>query len=135
MLMGFNHLTLAVTDISRSVDFYRFLGFRPIARWSAGAYLSLEDLWLCISLHAARTLNSRSDYTHYAFSISPGDFLNFVSKVRAAGIREWQVNKSEGHSIYFYDPDLHKLEAHVGNLQTRLQACRANPYRGMEFFD
>src|SRR5580704_8538598 len=108
MLVGFNNLTLAVTDISRSVDFYRFLGFRPIARWSAGAYLSLGDLWLCISLDAAPAPNSRSDNTHYAFSISATDFPSFVSKLRAAGVREWRVNQSEGDSIYFYDHDLHK---------------------------
>lgn len=56
MLTGLNHLTLAVTDVDRSLDFYRdLLGFVPHARWQSGAYLSLGELWLCLSLDAARS--------------------------------------------------------------------------------
>jgi hypothetical protein len=29
----------------------------------------------------------------------------------------------------------HKLEAHVGDLASRLVACRERPYAGMKFFD
>jgi catechol 2,3-dioxygenase-like lactoylglutathione lyase family enzyme len=50
MLRGLNHLTLAVRELPRSVDFYhRILGFRLEATWDAGAYLSLGGLWLCLS--------------------------------------------------------------------------------------
>ena len=42
MLTGLNHLTLAVSDLDRSFEFYRhLLGFTPHARWQGGAYLSL----------------------------------------------------------------------------------------------
>lgn len=50
MLTGLNHLTLAVSDLDRSFEFYRhLLGFTPHARWQGGAYLSLGALWLCLS--------------------------------------------------------------------------------------
>ena len=40
MLTGLNHLTLAVSDLDRSFEFYRhLLGFTPHARWQGGAYL------------------------------------------------------------------------------------------------
>ena len=47
MLLGLNHLTLAVSEVERSFRFYvEVLGFIPKARWHQGAYLVLGDLWL-----------------------------------------------------------------------------------------
>lgn len=72
MLTGLNHLTLAVSDLDRSFEFYRhLLGFTPHARWQGGAYLSLGALWLCLSRDEARAQQSARDYTHYAFSVAP----------------------------------------------------------------
>ena len=138
MLKGLNHLTLAVSDIAGSIDFYHHLLGLPLhARWDSGAYLSCGDLWLCLSLDAQRhyIASQESDYTHYAFSIDENDFAAFVARLTQAGVTSWKENKSEGESFYFLDPDGHKLEAHVGNLAQRLAACRAKPYKGMVFFD
>ena len=56
MLTGLNHLTLAVSDVSRSLAFYRdVLQLRVEASWDAGAYLSLPGLWLCLSLDPLRS--------------------------------------------------------------------------------
>ncbi|WP_439879347.1 fosfomycin resistance glutathione transferase [Pseudomonas prosekii] len=134
MLTGLNHLTLAVTDLNRSVAFYRdLLQLRLDATWDAGAYLSLPGLWLCLSLDPLRNPAPAADYTHYAFSIGAADFAVFVERLRAAGVQEWRDNRSEGASFYFLDPDGHKLEAHVGDLASRLAACRQRPYAGMQF--
>lgn len=43
-------------------------------------------------------------------------------------------NRSEGASFYFLDPDGHRLEAHVGDLASRLRTCREHPYAGMRFY-
>lgn len=136
MLTGLNHLTLAVSDLPRSLAFYRdVLSLRVEATWDAGAYLSLPGLWLCLSLDAQRSCEPSVDYTHYAFSIAQADFPLFVQKLKAANVREWRDNRSEGASFYFLDPDGHKLEAHVGDLASRLAACRLKPYAGMRFYD
>ncbi|WP_085694327.1 MULTISPECIES: fosfomycin resistance glutathione transferase [unclassified Pseudomonas] len=136
MLTGLNHLTLAVTDLERSLAFYRdVLGLRAEATWDAGAYLSLPGLWLCLSLDPERNPEPAADYTHYAFGLDEADFLPFVQRLRAANVREWRDNRSEGASFYFLDPDGHKLEAHVGDLASRLAACRQEPYAGMRFFN
>ncbi|WP_211463241.1 fosfomycin resistance glutathione transferase [Collimonas silvisoli] len=136
MLTGINHITLAVRDLATGIDFYQgLLGFRLAARGDAGAYLSLGELWLCLSLDETQTKNPQTDYTHYAFSISPSNFADFQEKLRAEGVAAWKDNKSEGDSFYFLDPDGHKLEAHVGDLATRLAQCRIRPYSGMKFFD
>lgn len=136
MLTGLNHLTFAVRDVARSVDFYtRLLGFTPAATWNAGAYLTLDGAWLCLSLDPLRAQEPQPDYTHYAFSISHGRFADFAALLRANGVREWKQNSSEGESLYFLDPDGHKLEAHVGDLASRLAQCRQKPYAGMQFYD
>jgi catechol 2,3-dioxygenase-like lactoylglutathione lyase family enzyme len=139
LLNGLNHLTLAVADLERSFAFYKdLLGFRPAAIWDTGAYLELGALWLCLSLdskRAERAAGAAPDYTHYAFSIAQDDFAAFRARLLAAGVPEWRQNKSEGDSFYFLDPDGHQLEAHVGNLASRLAECRVAPYAGMRFFE
>lgn len=138
MLTTLNHLTLAVSELARSVDFYHhLLGMRLHARWDNGAYLTCGDIWICLSVDEARRVTSaeQSDYTHYAFSIDEGELAAFTMRLEQAGVVSWKVNKSEGASYYFLDPDGHKLEAHVGDLAQRLAACRAKPYQGMVFFD
>ncbi|MFJ2485860.1 fosfomycin resistance glutathione transferase [Pseudomonas sp. NPDC087639] len=136
MLTGLNHLTLAVSDLNRSLGFYRdVLGLRVEATWDAGAYLSLPGLWLCLSFDSQLTAEPCADYTHYAFSLGEADFPLFVEQLKAASVREWRDNRSEGASFYFLDPDGHKLEAHVGDLASRLAACRLKPYAGMRFYD
>ncbi|MGW8465172.1 fosfomycin resistance glutathione transferase [Pseudomonas sp. CLCA07] len=136
MLTGLNHLTLAVTDLNRSVTFYqKLLQLRLGATWDTGAYLSLPGLWLCLSLDPLRQSEPAADYTHYAFSLDAADFPMLVERLRSANVQEWRDNRSEGASFYFLDPDGHKLEAHVGDLASRLAACRQRPYEGMKFFD
>ena len=137
MLTALNHLTLAVTALPRSLDFYQqVLGCRLHARWDAGAYLTLGELWLCLSVDAQRgQATTAPDYTHYAFSVAQADFAAFVAHARAQGVHEWKTNRSEGDSFYFLDPDGHQLEAHVGSLESRLAQCRLQPYAGMQFFD
>jgi catechol 2,3-dioxygenase-like lactoylglutathione lyase family enzyme len=135
MLSGLNHLTLAVNDLDRSFAFYvDMLGFSPKARWAQGAYLTLGELWLCLSLDGARVEQPRHDYTHYAFSIAPEDFAAFAARLRANKVEEWKSNRSEGESLYFLDPDRHALEIHCGDLTSRLAACREKPYAGMVFY-
>jgi catechol 2,3-dioxygenase-like lactoylglutathione lyase family enzyme len=135
MLSGLNHLTLAVTDLDRSVVFYgELLQLRLEAKWNGGAYLSLPGLWLCLSFDPLRRTEPAADYTHYAFSTNAEDFPALVARLNAARVASWRDNRSEGNSFYFLDPDGHKLEVHVGDLASRLKACRHAPYAGMEFF-
>ncbi|HFF1652839.1 TPA: fosfomycin resistance glutathione transferase [Providencia rettgeri] len=137
MLNGINHLTLAVSDIIRSIYFYQsLLGMKLHAKWKHGAYISCGDLWLCLSVDISRQhlAPSETDYTHYAFSISESNFALLVNKLKENEVLVWKENKSEGDSFYFLDPDGHKLELHVGDLTQRLKSCQCSPYDGMEFY-
>jgi len=137
MLKGINHITLAVSDLQLSINFYeKILGMRLHAKWDRGAYLECGELWLCLSFDSQRSFVNpeASDYTHYAFAIEERDFEHFLLSLEEANVSIWKINKSEGKSCYFLDPDGHKLEAHVGGLSERLAACREKPYDGMVFF-
>lgn len=131
---GVNHVTLAVRDLDRAAHFYvQVLGGKRRAQWVRGAYLELGTLWLCLELdaHAARQV----DDSHLAFSVDAQGFASLGEAIRLSGARIWKENRSEGASLYFEDPDGHKLEIHVGDLRTRLASCRDKLYEGMEFFD
>lgn len=132
MLCGLNHITIAVSDLDNSFRFYtQLLGFKPHARWDAGAYLSLGDLWLCLSCD---TPIPSQDYSHIALDCAADKFNVIAAQLRSTQVTEWKKNTSEGNSLYFLDPDGHKLEIHCGNLQTRLAALKEKPYEGLVWF-
>ena len=121
MLRGLNHLTFAVYDLPRALDFYcRVLGAELHAKWDQGAYVTIGNCWVCLSRDDKT--HPSSDYSHIAFSIDAEAFEFFSKKLQEEGVEIWKQNNREGDSIYFLDPDGHKLEAHVGNLKTRLKS-------------
>lgn len=129
MITGLNHLTLAVSDLDRSVAFYRdILGATPRAAGDGMAYLSLGALWLC--LEVSDEVSPASGGTHYAFTASGPAFETLSRRVRAAAPL-WKENRSEGASVYFLDPDGHRLELHDGDLESRLAHYRAHPEKGV----
>lgn len=122
MLKGLNHITIAVSDLERSLYFYiNALGFKGHVKWKQGAYLSLGDLWLCLSVDKP---DEKTDYSHIAFSISQQDFTDFSHKLIKLDIAQWKENASEGDSLYLLDPDGHKLEIHSGDLYSRLESIK-----------
>jgi catechol 2,3-dioxygenase-like lactoylglutathione lyase family enzyme len=135
MIRGINHVTLAVRDLGRSFSFYAdVLGLQPVARWYKGAYLEAGTDWLCLTLDESTRSSSLPEYTHLAFTVSASEFASAVQRLRAADVKCWQQNHSEGESFYFLDPDEHKLELHVGTLASRLDSLKKNPPRELEIF-
>lgn len=123
-ITGVNHITLAVGDLERSKAFYTdLLGGKLRATGEGGAYLELGSLWLCL-LPSPSPVIPRGDYTHLAFSCEPDQFSDMAGKIITRA-KLWQDNTSEGESLYFLDPDGHKLELHIGNLDSRLAHYRA----------
>ncbi|AWK85824.1 VOC family protein [Azospirillum thermophilum] len=134
-MRGLNHLTLAVSDLDRSLGFYRdLLGFRLRARWPAGAYLEAGPLWLCLSVDPQASRAVRCDYTHVAFDVAAEGFAGLAERVRAVAPL-WRENRSEGCSLYVLDPDGHRLELHVGSLDSRLEDYRRRRPEGMVLYD
>lgn len=131
MITGINHITLAVSDLNTSLEFYiNTLGFTGHVKWDNGAYLTIGDLWLCLSRDDPCP---KVDYSHIAFNISSADYDRFCTRLTSQGIKQWKDNKSEGVSFYLLDPDGHKLEIHVGDLNSRLKELETSPYSGLVY--
>lgn len=133
MISGMNHITLAVTNIDRSFTFYKdVLGLKPLVKWKGGAYFlvpeslgeNLQGFWFCLNVDENRV--PTPCYTHYAFSVNLQDFEVLSRRIQEAGAPIFKDNTSPGESLYFQDPDGHKLEIHVGTWRARLQAKREN---------
>lgn len=131
MITSLNHITLAVKDIERSFAFYRHvLGFTPLCKWEGSAYFLVGDpnhfsaLWFCLDRDRDREKTQCS--THYAFSVSLEDFKTLSEQIINSGAEIFKVNTSSGASLYFLDPDGHKLEIHTGDWQTRMMAKKEN---------
>jgi catechol 2,3-dioxygenase-like lactoylglutathione lyase family enzyme len=137
MVTGLNHVTFSVNDLDRAFGFYTdVLGLKQVARWYKGAYLAAGDLWLCLSLEKDipnHPLNH--SYDHIAFSVSEKDFQSLCSRIVDAGAELWPENHSDGDSLYFRDPDGHKLEIHVTDLKSRVEALKQHPPRDLILFD
>lgn len=125
MITGMNHITLAVADIDKSFEFYtKILGLKPLVKWDKGAYFAIGDFWFCLNVDVNRKPNPC--YTHYAFSVSKGDFAALSAQIISSGTVIFKENTSPGESLYFLDPDGHKLELHVSNVDERLQIKKQN---------
>lgn len=128
MITGINHLTLAVRDINISFVFYKdLLGFTPLVKWSKGAYFTIGDsgFWFCLNVNDKRVPNPC--YTHYAFSVSQADFTSLANRIISSGTKVFKQNVSFGESLYFLDPDEHKLEIHASNIHERLAIKKNDP--------
>ena len=135
MVRGINHATLSVRDLEVSFAFYvNVLGMRPVARWYKGAYLEAGPDWVCLTLDDRTRSGSLPEYTHLAFTVDESEFSVVVERLRETGAECWQENRSPGDSFYFLDPNGHKLEIHVADLQTRLRTLEEKPPKDLVIF-
>jgi catechol 2,3-dioxygenase-like lactoylglutathione lyase family enzyme len=136
MITGLNHVTLSIKDVEASFAFYiQVLGLEPVAKWPKGAYLLAGDVWIALILDEHLRKEPLPEYSHIAFTVSPQDFEPMCRRIRQAGTQIWQENWTEGDSLYFVDPNGHKLEIHASDLKARIKTARERPWEGLEFFD
>lgn len=125
-VQGVNHITLAVRELDRAWTFWvDVLGCRPLMRSPRSAYLLAGELWLCLVVDPTRTDPPLSDYTHLALDVSAEAFEGLRQRVLDSGARPFQDNVTEGQSMYVLDPDGHKVELHVGDWRSRIEALKA----------
>ncbi|ASE59885.1 metallothiol transferase fosB [Staphylococcus saprophyticus] len=125
MIQSINHVTYSVSDIKASITFYKdILKANILVESDKTAYFTVGGLWLALNEEKDIPRNEIAySYTHMAFTIDESEFDEWYQ-----WYKDNNVNILEGrnrdvrdkNSIYFTDPDVHKLELHTGTLQDRL---------------
>ena len=127
-ITGLNHVTLAVSNLDRSLTFYRdLLGLQVRGLWPSGAYLEAGSLWLCLSHDQEARTVPHPDSTHVAFSAASLAEFEVLSEAIRAQAPIWKEITGKGALLFFLDPDGHRLELHLGTLATRLADWRLHP--------
>lgn len=143
MIKGINHINLSVQDIEKSFIFYKeILGLTPLCKSEGSAYFlaGAPDnpgcLWVSLDLDRDQKRKPSPCNTHIALSIADKDFDAMSEKIIKSGATMFKENTSPGKSLYFLDPDDHKLEIHVGDWQSRIRAKKENPgpWKKVEWF-
>lgn len=127
-IKGFTHVSLSVTDLERSLAFYRdLLGLGVfVDRFDGSAFEGEEVMLLagrtvlCLQAHAAndgeRFDPTHSGLDHLAFTVESMDELEQLGRaLDAAGIRHSGIRPIThfGHLIEVRDPDGIQVELHV----------------------
>ena len=132
MITGINHITISVSNIGVSFDFYKeVLGFKPVMKSSFSAYLLLSDLW--IALQEEKVERSNNTYSHIALNVKKDDYISMVEKLKEFNVIEWKKNDTEGDSFYFLDPSGNKFELHYSDLNSRINHGKRN-WKNVEWF-
>lgn len=143
MITGINHINIAVKDIEKSFAFYKnVLGFKPLCKSEGSAYLLAGEpdapgcLWFSLDLDRNNVRIPAPCNTHIAFSVSPENFQQLSKQIIASDAHIYKDNDTPGDSLYFLDPDGHKLEIHVGTWQGRIAYRKQNPgkWKNVEWY-
>lgn len=122
-ILGFHHLSLTVTDLARSTQWYRsVLGLDLVAEIVGEGFsrmrLRAPDSGTTLSLtaHDQRTGENfderRPGMDHVALQVGPGDIDTFKRRFEELGVEHSEVKASAGGGamITFRDPDHIQIE-------------------------
>lgn len=138
-IMGLNHLTFSVSDLDRSIAFYRdALGAQLLVKGTTTAYFSLAGLWIALNVERSIPRDEiLSSYTHIAWTIADSDFDAWQERLTHLNVNILpgrMRDERDKRSIYFTDSDGHKFELHTGSLHDRLAYYKGEKSH-MVFFD
>jgi catechol 2,3-dioxygenase-like lactoylglutathione lyase family enzyme len=86
---GFNHVTIRVTDLERSLTFYRdVLGMRLVHHGRKDVYLEWGTAWVCLIERDGKAEEGSQGpgVDHIAFSIAEEDFDDAVAVLQKAKV-------------------------------------------------
>jgi metallothiol transferase len=138
-IKGINHLLFSVSDLGRSIAFYKdVFNARLLVKGKTTAYFDLNGIWLALNVEKDIPRQEiHQSYTHIAFSINEEDLEPMYKRLKdlEVNILPGRIrNEKDKMSIYFSDPDGHKFEFHTGTLQDRIDYYKQEKGH-MEFFD
>ncbi|UOB20003.1 metallothiol transferase FosB [Macrococcus armenti] len=126
MIKGINHITFSVSNLEKSIYFYEeILKGKLLMKGNTSAYIDIAGVWIALNLERNIVRSEvNPSYSHIAFTISETDFKFWEQRLlkENVNILEGRTRSKEDKlSIYFTDPDGHRLELHTGTLDDRLK--------------
>jgi len=124
-----NHITFAVEDIEKSVEFYQIVfNAKLLARSENLAYFDVSGIWIALNVERNIPSKERQEtYSHIAFSMSESDQVKFIEHLKMNNVeftRGRPRNKREGQSVYVRDYNGHLFEFHSKSKNDRLEYYR-----------
>jgi catechol 2,3-dioxygenase-like lactoylglutathione lyase family enzyme len=117
-IQGLDHVALSVSDLKRSSAFYAdVLGLeRAHDEWHEPVFMAAEGTGL--ALFSVESHESSGDpdakpparFLHVAFRVDREGFETAQAELADRGIETQFADHGSAHSIYFDDPDGHKVE-------------------------
>lgn len=110
--------------MSESVEFYKnILNAKLLFFEKKTAYLDLSGIWIALNQEDIPRNEIKYSYTHTAFTINEEELESWYEKLKkhSVNILEGRDREpEEKKSIYFEDPDGHKIELHTGTMKERI---------------
>ncbi|MBD1370829.1 VOC family protein [Hazenella sp. IB182357] len=123
-ISGFNHLTLRVNNIEKSLSFYiGILEAQLVHRGRRDVYLTWGDMWICLLEKPDLQQVPSLGLDHIAFTVDEATFHTWNRELQRKGVSivRKAVFRGGGWSLQFEDPDGICFELFTGNLETRMK--------------
>ncbi|OFW75590.1 MAG: glutathione transferase [Alicyclobacillus sp. RIFOXYA1_FULL_53_8] len=125
MTRGFSHVTIDVSSLDRSLEFYvGTLGMKLVHQGRHDAYLEWGTAWLCLQERPDKVQQTpQLGVNHVALYIHANEFDAAVEVLqrRNVSIVRDPVERGGGWTVNFLDPDGTQLELHTGTLGDRMR--------------